>query len=214
MCAKRWPSESVNTLYLKTNKQVAVEQSRKKVALHWNFSYRLWSCTWGSWQEKANSYIVYLDMSKAFNSISHNILLQKLKAIWLAPSAVSWFNSYWINAALSDVLPVVCGACHKVAYWHGTPLFSIYVNNVPAVIETCSTVRVSCYLDDTKKILSFMRVVQYSDKFMHGIMYWIVFTVLYKSVTKKKRQNKTMRNLMMPCINLLEYWTSMSFTVD
>ena len=110
-------SESVNTLYLKTNKQVAVEQSRKKVALHWNFSYRLWSYTWGSWQEKANSYIVYLDMSKAFNSISHNILLQKLKAIWLAPSAVSWFNSYlsqrcqvvWINAALSDVLPVVCG---------------------------------------------------------------------------------------------------------
>ena len=119
MCAKRWPSESVNTLYLKTNKQVAVEQSRKKVALHWNFSYRLWSCTWGSWQEKANSYIVYLDMSKAFNSISHNILLQKLKAIWLAPSAVSWFNSYWINAALSDVLPVVCGVSQSsVLAWN------------------------------------------------------------------------------------------------
>ena len=61
-----------------------------------------------------------------------------------------------------------------------------------------------CYLDDTKEILSFIRVVQYSDKFMHGIMYCIVFTVLYKSITtKKKEQNKTMRNVM-----------SMSFTVE
>ena len=60
-------------------------------------------------------------MSKAFNSISHNILLQKLKAIWLAPSAVSWFNSYWnrINAALSDVLPVVCGVSQSsVLAWN------------------------------------------------------------------------------------------------
>ena len=80
---------------------------------------------------------------------------------------------------------------------------SMHVNNIPAVIETCSTVRVSCYLDDTKKILSFMRVVQYSDKFMHGIMYCIVFTVLYKSITKKRTKQNIMRNLM-----------SMSFTVE
>ena len=61
--------------------------------------------------------IVYLDMSKAFDSINHSILLQKLKAIGLVPSAVSWFNNYLsqrsqvvrINAALSDTLHVVCG---------------------------------------------------------------------------------------------------------
>ena len=195
-----------------------MEQSRKKVALHWNFSYRLWSYTWGSWQEKANSYIVYLDMSKAFNSVSHNILLQKLKAIWLAPSAVSWFNSYlsqrcqvvWINAALSDVLPVVCGVSQSsVLAWN--PVIQYLrkqrtSSHWDMLNRTCAT------LMTRKKILSFMRVVQYSDKFMHGIMYFIVFTVLYKSITKKKDQSKTMRNLKMPCINLLEYWTSMSFT--
>ena len=61
-----------------------------------------------------------------------------------------------------------------------------------------------------------MRVVQYcpTNLLMQGIMYCIVFTVLYKRITKKKEQSKTMRNLMMPSINLLEYWTSMSFTVD
>lgn len=37
--------------------------------------------------------VAYLDMSKAFDSINHGILLQKLKAIGLAPTAISWFNS-------------------------------------------------------------------------------------------------------------------------
>ena len=46
---------------------------------------------------------VYLDMSKAFDSINHSILLRKLKAIGLAPSAVSWFNS-----DLSQRSQVVC----------------------------------------------------------------------------------------------------------
>ena len=66
-------------------------------------------------------------MSKAFNSINHNILLQKLKAIWLASPAVSWFNSYLsqrcqvvcINAALSDALPVGCGVSQSsVLAWN------------------------------------------------------------------------------------------------
>lgn len=47
--------------------------------------------------------IVYLDMSKEIDSINHSILLRKLKAIGLAPSAVSWFNSY-----LSQTSQVVC----------------------------------------------------------------------------------------------------------
>ena len=47
--------------------------------------------------------IVYLDMSKEIDSINHSILLRKLKAIGLAPSAVSWFNSY-----LSQRSQVVC----------------------------------------------------------------------------------------------------------
>ena len=47
--------------------------------------------------------IVYLDMSKEIDSINHSILLRKLKAIELAPSAVSWFNSY-----LSQTSQVVC----------------------------------------------------------------------------------------------------------
>ena len=82
----------------------------------------------------------------------------KLKAIGLAPSAISWFNSYLsqrsqvvrINAELSDALPVMYGVPQGSVL--GALLFSIYVNDLPAVSEVCST---ACYVDDTKLILSF-----------------------------------------------------------
>ena len=97
-------------------------------------------------------------MSKAFDSTNHGILLRKLKTIGLAPSAISWFNSYLsqrsqvvrINAELSDALPVMCGVPQGSVL--GALLFSIYVNDLPAVSKVCST---ACYVDDTKLILSF-----------------------------------------------------------
>ena len=52
-----------------------------------------------------------------------------------------------------------------------------------------------------------MRVVQYSDKFMHGIMYFIVFTVLYKSITKKKRpkqNNEKFKDAMHKFVGVLD----------
>ena len=67
--------------------------------------------------------VIYVDMSKVFDSINHSILSQKLKAIGPAPSVVSWFNSYLshgsqvvhINAALSDALPAQFVECHKTS---------------------------------------------------------------------------------------------------
>lgn len=102
--------------------------------------------------------VVYLDMSKAFDSINHGFSLRKLKAIGLASSAISWFNSYLsersqvvcINAALSDALPVTCRVPQGNVL--RALLFSIYVNDLPAVSEMCST---ACYINDTKLVLSF-----------------------------------------------------------
>ena len=38
--------------------------------------------------------VVLLDMSKAFDSINHNMLLVKLEAVGASPSAIKWFRSY------------------------------------------------------------------------------------------------------------------------
>ena len=42
--------------------------------------------------------ILYLlDMSKGFDSVNHNILVNKLQDIGLSSSAIQWFRSYLSN---------------------------------------------------------------------------------------------------------------------
>ena len=67
--------------------------------------------------QKKTSAVVLLDMSKAFDSVNHDILLKKLQDIGLSPSAILWFKSYLsnryqavrINTALSKPLPMRYG---------------------------------------------------------------------------------------------------------
>ena len=44
--------------------------------------------------EKKISILVMMDMSKAFDSINHDMLLFKLRSLCVSPSALEWFKSY------------------------------------------------------------------------------------------------------------------------
>ena len=104
--------------------------------------------------------VALLDMSKAFDSINHNMLLVKLQDVGASPSAIQWFRSYLtsryqvvtIGTAVSDRLQVVNGVPQRSIL--GPLLFSIYMNDLPSIPRYCS---VQCYVDDTKLLLSFQR---------------------------------------------------------
>ena len=101
---------------------------------------------------------VFLDMSKAFDSLNHDLLIKKLRHIGLSSQVILWFQSYLsfryqrvrINSSLSDLLPVSTGVPQGSIL--GPLLFSVYVNDLPLSLKKCE---VDSYVDDTKMYLSF-----------------------------------------------------------
>ena len=108
--------------------------------------------------KKELSAMVLLDMSKAFDSINHNILLLKLQDVGISNSSLAWFQSYLdhryqvvrVHSTLSNALPLTSGVPQGSIL--GPLLFSVYINDLPSVPRKCTT---ECYVDDTKLQISF-----------------------------------------------------------
>ena len=84
---------------------------------------------------------VFLDLSKAFDTVDHNILLRKLKLIGLDSKSLNWVESYLSNRfqktsisnTLSSPLPVSVGVPQGSIL--GPLLFIIYVNEMPNIVK-------------------------------------------------------------------------------
>ena len=108
--------------------------------------------------DKKLTAVVLLDMSKAFDSLDHDILISKLKDVGLSSEALNWFTSYLtnryqsvrINSTLSEALNLESGVPQGSIL--GPLLFSIYVNDLPSITSKCPT---ESYVDDTKMYMCF-----------------------------------------------------------
>ena len=98
--------------------------------------------------------MVLIDLQKAFDTVDHGILLDKLRAIGV--SSVSWFESYLsnrtqcvdVNGTRSDFLPITCGVPQGSIL--GPQLFLIYVNDMVTSVDC----RLSLYADDSVLLFS------------------------------------------------------------
>ena len=106
--------------------------------------------------DKKVSAIVLLDMSKAFDSICHDLMLSKLCRIGVSNAACNWFGSYLsqrnqvvnIASCISNPLPLSVGVPQGSIL--GPVLFTLYVNDLLSVPKHC---RAMGYVDDTKIFL-------------------------------------------------------------
>ena len=96
--------------------------------------------------------LVALDLSKVFNMIDHNILINKLINLNFGYKTISFLKNYLSNrtmivrttADVSSVYNLTKGVPQGSIL--GPLLFSLYVNDLPSVVESCRVVQ---YADDT-----------------------------------------------------------------
>ena len=101
---------------------------------------------------KAISLATFIDFSKAFDTVNHNILLEKLKICGIINNNKLWIENYlngrqqctMVNGSVSNYLEVACGVPQGSIL--GPLLFLIYINDLSHMVTHTS---MYLYADDT-----------------------------------------------------------------
>ena len=95
---------------------------------------------------------IYLDFKKAFDSVSHELLIHKLKSYNISDSMITWLSSFLnnrkqslrINGSTSSWTSVTSGVPQGSIL--GSLMFLLFVNDIPQITSS----NIMLFADDTK----------------------------------------------------------------
>ena len=137
--------------------------------------------------------VVFLDVRKAFDSINHEILLDKMHNFFgITGTQLKWFESYLnnrvqqclINGQLSSPKTITCGVLQGSIM--GPLLFLLYINDMP---DSLSYSVSSLYADDTEIYASSNNCDDLVDKVnfdLQNIHKWLIENKLQTHFNKSK----------------------------
>ena len=182
-----------------------------------------------------NNYLVatYIDAMKAFDTVNHRILLQKVKLFGIKGKLYKWVENYLVNRhqctianeIVSDLKKVSCGVpqgsvCRPL-------LFLIYINDNSCILKHC---KVALYADDTVLYIEHENLddaLTHMQDDLHALANWCTSNKLtinckktkyciygMRSKIKKSKANDTILSLNGNILNRVCSYKYLGFILD
>ena len=134
--------------HILTDKQGGFRKNNSTINTVANFTHEIYSAV----NNHEISLTTFIDFSKAFDTVNHEILLAKLKLLGIKNNNFSWLENYLtdrkqctlVAGTTSEFMKITCGVPQGSIL--GPLLFLLYVNDMPDVVKDSS---IYLYADDT-----------------------------------------------------------------
>lgn len=144
-------------------------------------------------EKRKKSIGVFLDLAKAFDTVSIPILLRKLEAMGVRGEALAWFRSYLTERGQLVKLGSHTSNVHQTTYGVpqgsilGPTLFIVYMNDIHSL--SIPSAEIICYADDTAILFSgksWEETFQSAERGMSTIHKWLQMNLLTLNTKKTK----------------------------
>ena len=159
--------------------------------------------------KKENVAGLFIDLTKAFDVVNHNILISKLEAIGIRGLANQWFTSYLnnrshiveINGKVSNL--AFCNLGVPQGSILGPLLFLIYINDLPSYLPQAFTV---LFADDTNLIFKNKSLTSLQleiNNTVSQLQDWLQKNRLHLNIKKTVSLNFGLYNTLGDSLNIL-----------